>query len=149
MNKEMFLRVADAIEKEQLEDGKPFRFEMSDWVRRYSNPSINNHGNFCGTAACVAGTAVLLKHGDNLHTEGRHYFTLNGREKLFEYQDEGTRIMGLERRAAEHLFGEVELANANRRYVPDALRWMAESGRVDWKKGFEYAQCVEKEKQTA
>lgn len=138
MNKANMLRVADAIENENVY-GHPLGFDMSKWV---------SQGD-CGTVACVGGTCQLLQGIDletaieNSSNMGSQFDTgewlgldFNDTVKLFgaaEYVKGGNYMFS--RKQYDHI-------NKNKHLVPDALRYMAESGRVSWAEGFKYAQCV-------
>lgn len=129
MNREMMHRIADAIEAGQI-GGRDVRFNMYTWVDQAYD---RDGGHWCGTAACVAGYAYLYQNG----AVGRK---IRGNVKL-EAQD----ILDLSDMEARHLFVDhLGFVTRNRELVPDALRWMAETGQVSWSKGFEYARCVEK-----
>lgn len=146
MNVKKMLAVADAIERENI-GGKPYAFNMRLWYARMR--TMNSHGETCGTMACVAGTAVLMYAADRRLTKE-------------EYLSEGARILGLTDGEAKHLFlgrsvervfpfslfssspDEISLytINSYRHLVPDALRWMAITGVVDWHRALDAARCV-------
>lgn len=52
MNVKLFREIQNAIRQE------PDRFDMSDWVNGHQT---DGSGNFCGTAACIAGFACVLE----------------------------------------------------------------------------------------
>jgi hypothetical protein len=170
MNRENMLKVADAIEQEIV------NFNMSTWVEYGNDSSrgvqaavkyVNGHIDTCGTIACVGGTANLLDFREqrgNVESkwDRKRRRVRDGRVLQDEAgTNRAARWLGLSDTDADNLFYAREfsrgsgsansmvafsIVNENRGLVPNALRWMAESGEVSWKKGFEYARCVHKEK---
>lgn len=138
MNKDMFLKVADAIEAETAHNEK-VRFKMDTWIT-YSEDS-------CGTSACIAGFANLISA-----KEVSSFFLTSpdGYKQVLikDYYNRGKALMGLTEKEAGYLFvSHIDFVNANRRLVPDALRYMAEKEKVTtWSEAFKYARCVRDKK---
>lgn len=122
VNKTLLHKIADAVEKERVGDRK-IKHDQMAWG------FVSDGNEPCGTHACVAGFACLIE-------DGRIDYNVKYR---------GSELLGLDYEESEHLFYYVGYVNSNRDLVPDALRWMAESGEIDWIKGFEYARCVRDE----
>lgn len=116
MNTENMLRVADAIEEESIA-----KFNMGAWVGT----------SCCGTVACVAGFATLLEPGVRSHRS---------------WSERGEKILGLTDSEAEELFyggpHSLDWLTRQKKLVPDAIRWMALTGEVSWRKAIEVAKCV-------
>lgn len=127
VNKEMFMKVADAIEKEQI-DGFPVRYNQAIWGWEHPINRVwsTERTHSCGTSACVAGFASLISKG---HINSR-------------VVEDGREALGISEIEADGLFYSIGIVNANKRLVPDALRYMGESGDVSWVRGFKYARCV-------
>lgn len=139
MNVELLRKVADAIERQQVND-RSVGLNMQAW-----------HGvhHPCGTSACVAGYVDLIVN------EGR--------------QSQRTVVLGIARASLDLTFSQSQelffgletglrqgvwnldiLARINRseHLVPTALRWMADTGRIEWDAALDYA-CSVKEKTDA
>lgn len=135
------LRVADAVEAEALSG-----FHMQGWIEESPYPFHS-----CGTTACVAGFAFLL---DTKRTSRE---VVNDRRiGPFNFNDIviGTRAaeaLDLEPAEARRLFYATSPTNEYlssatiMRYkdlIPDALRWMALRGKVDWWAGLKASACL-------
>lgn len=150
MNKENMHKVADAIERELV------AFNMVNWHTPYFSDS-------CGTAACVGGTAELIMLYENLETPvtESEFFAQSfnsprmGDEQIrrtsewlgISYWDAFSLFMASSVALRDDQTDRFEYVNENRDLVPDALRWMAETGKTNWMEAFEYARCVRKEKE--
>lgn len=148
MNKTNMLRVADAIEAENK------TFQMNTWFDDSRGDRMRDHSydirkiadgesmTSCGTVACVGGWANVLEIRD----------TQTIFDPLWDGSERATRFLELSEDEARDLFmgigapGNWHWMNDNRKLVPDALRYMAETGEIDWSEGFKYAECVEREK---
>lgn len=135
MNKEMFLKVADAIENER--DGVSFK--MSTWISQT-----------CGTQACIAGHVAILADPARF----RHKAVWVGDEGQMSLRMVAIKALGITEQESADLFsggwygftlsGLPEL----RALVPDALRFMVATGRVlPWFDAIGGAMCArDKEK---
>lgn len=155
VNRKNMRRVADFIESENAQS-----FDMSRWHHFGDgvvdlSQEFNSSPAACGSAMCIGGTANYLKARDLF-------------EKKRKIDDEITVIdeagaadfLGLTDRQKNHLFycitADIDSAyyisydyiNRRKHLVPDALRWMAKTGEVNWRKALEYAQCVYDEKRS-
>lgn len=146
MNSDFMLKVADAIEKEQKfhfldKDGWKVTlstsFDMESWGTMVNmEPHTHTQALDCGTSACVAGWACILDSPEGW------YRRLTGYDS-FSTERRARVLLGLSDADAHRLFyaspvGMVWL-NDNAKYVPDALRWMALNGEVDWVRALEAA----------
>lgn len=135
MNKKRMLLVADAIEKEQAWKTKA-TFDMSRYV------DISR----CGTSACIAGFASLMTSRETvsqLRREGKI-------DNANDHFDIGRHVLGLTRQEACILFiNSMHLFNRYKKLVPDALRWMAHTGKVDIDMSLKAAACVAENKKKA
>jgi hypothetical protein len=122
MNKDNMLKVAKAIEDEYVEGFGPFAFDMETYC---------SGGIGCRTAACVAGTAVLLAHPKIKY---RNPDLIYRKARIF---------LGLTESEADALFlatnslrglGCINRARAD---VPAALTWMVHYDTIDWDKALE------------
>lgn len=110
MNHEAIIELANA-----LEQGLPnVRFDLFDWLELRS----------CGTQACIAGHAVILRKGLAYASK------MNAHRIALEAEE----ILGLDRGKANDLFtpapGEGYLNDPRR--AARVLRHLAETGDVDW-----------------
>lgn len=153
MNKTNMLRVADSIESENLAkfDMRVWHGEGFEW-----NDSASPFYSSCGTVACVGGTAMAIMASDNLW---RYKLSSKDHVPMSEGNVQSVADwLGLSYREAHDLFSASEIGtsispdekyryvNERKHLVPDALRYMAETGDTSWIKGFEYAECVQQEK---
>lgn len=118
MNREMILKVADAIETAGAPEAQPaLGFNMGDWI---SNQLIDNSGHDCGTTACIAGWAVSVS--------GRDVANYNG-----EIRSDAEHILGLDYDTAEELFVNYPIfSSPSPSQAAEVLRRLAETGVVDW-----------------
>ena len=119
MNKANILRIADAIEKHEIED---LGFHMAAFHITGIYADLSGHG--CKTTACIAGwTLSLLKP---------KWEDLNAHDI-----EQGARsILGLDQEQAEDLFYLPDYMSRNSVTAKQAartLRHLAETGEVDWK----------------
>lgn len=142
MNREMMLRVADAVERENA-NGVQVSLDMFNWHDKKKLFGFIT----CGTTACIGGFVDILLEEDRDMArwvsrgfgmlgyvgEGRSIFA-RAKEALDLNYEEADQLM-LDRPAFKHI-------NKNRKYVPDALRWMALTERVDWYEAIRIARCV-------
>ena len=90
MNKDMMLRVAEAIEAE------PERFQMDVWF----TPAERN---ICGTVGCIAGTAVALAK-DLTYDDAVEHNDCDGQSAQINFVIEGGALLGLTLGQATNLF---------------------------------------------
>lgn len=128
MNAELMLRVADAVESENVR-GHRVTLNMHSWHGPDLGPS-------CGTTACIGGYVDLFVHEEI--DVSRFY---NDMSVFRTAQD----ALDLTYRDAWALMTDSEnysWINRNKDLVPDALRWMAMTGEISWGKGLQAARCV-------
>lgn len=144
MNKEMILKVADAIEADQ-KNAKTAKlvFDMENWGLETE----------CGTVACVAGYCIALEV-PNLFSKvaklrpGVSFISGGIAQEDFP-SAVAKRLMGLETNEADDLFtpfGMIGTINRNASLVPDALRWMALNEKINWEEALASAACLHGEK---
>jgi hypothetical protein len=161
VNRENMLKVADAIENETV------RFNMAVWIGHQTDHEYGDVTGFtsgqkdtCGTACCIGGTADLLRNREMIASGGYSFHGFGWRDIISDSKaaewlglslDEANTLFianeyrtGVSYSSNETAYGYI---NERRHLVPNALRWMAESGEVSWKKGFEYAECLVKERE--
>lgn len=129
MNREMILRVADAIEAAAKPDAKPsIGFNMESFVNEAASEfEPDQTGHQCGTTACIAGWAMHLSGDDLSRVE---YLTSNGCIRR------GAAILGLDFDDADDLFtvcdDSLSLEEITPSQAVSVLRHLAETGDVDW-----------------
>ena len=117
MNKTNLLRVADAIEKHEIEG---LVFNMNLWIRAMSP---------CGTAACIGGTADVLRLGSILAARKRA-LVVDG-----EYETGAW--LGLDNVSADELFFScpttcTDFTDVTPQQAVNVLRYAAEHDVIDW-----------------
>lgn len=151
MNKELLLQVADAIETQRA-GRRRVAFNMESWGHR-----VEEEDHMCGTVACVAGFTLAIKHPVVFKKQIDGHLDFEERSLI----DRAGVDLGLTREQARELFlavsfGEetyfrpppgLHIINNHAEFVPDALRWMAATGRIEWKPALEAAMCVAREKE--
>jgi hypothetical protein len=109
MHKERMLKIADAIEK---------NLKLFD-MRHFNEPHPVDE---CQTSMCVGGWTY---HLFNPHPE-----------KLEDIEVVAKRLLELTYEEADHLFygGNMFLKDItnNREFAPEAIRWMVDTGTIDW-----------------
>ena len=125
MNRENILAVADAIENQSIPD---LGFNMGGFIVETGDDWQDKSGRSCGTVACIAGTAHVLRTGDRtIGHNVRDYDCTPDAEWLGLTEDE-----------ADGLFFAVS-ASANLYEITPSqavsvLRHLAETGEVDWER---------------
>lgn len=165
MNRENMAKVADAIEQENVQ------FDMATWNHNslYTAATFGDaasKGDFCGTSACIGGTATLLQAMDKVKESKNYSIQIVHAHVAIdsnELVDTSASWLGLDEEEAHDLFFCHKLArelygndnsdnlrksyayiNRLRKYVPDALRWMIHTGTVDWKQALKAAKKAAK-----
>lgn len=122
MNKERILRLADAVEKHEIDD---LGFNMSDWV--IPGDKVKDlSGHKCSTTACLAGWAVALSK------EGKAQSVIDlDDDPRYSFFDAGQDWLGITEKQANVMF----YAPFDFATVTEAvwmLRNFAETGQVVW-----------------
>jgi hypothetical protein len=127
----------------RIRKNKEFVFNMGSWGR----PTINKDGQFiddngdvttehpCGTAACIAGFCVVVKHNDMIPWD-RHT-GVEGREFLGLEEDQANRLFLPEFDNEGRYFGGVESnyrpMNSTADEAIRVLEHLKTTGEVDWR----------------
>lgn len=124
MNKQRMYLVADAIEKEQIA-----KFNMFDFIDGYHT---------CKTAACVCGFAALLNYPNHSVSDVKDAVY----DDYGSFMSFGEKYLEITKYEADELFnphhdsyGTVQINNSYK-YVPKAIRWMADNDTIDWDQAF-------------
>jgi len=122
MNREMILKVADAIEAAAKPEAKPtLGFNMGDWV---SNRHYDVSGHFCGTTACIAGWTLAVSGQELSAEDSAQYLGI---------RNEAEAILGLSCDKAEDLFVNYpDFSDPTPSQAAAVLRHLAETGEVNW-----------------
>lgn len=127
MNTELLLKVADAIEKEELAS-----FDMRDWYRKRGP-------DHCKTTACIAGFTAMLIGADMSEPYRLRTFAeqaLEGGPSI------ATRELffanSMNERAGDRLIRDsLDVISLHyTQHVPAALRWMVENNQYNWREAF-------------
>lgn len=130
MNKENILAVADAIEGHTIPG---LGFNMGNFVGPPRDGEYDLSGHSCGTIACIAGTARVVRTGVIVHVLGSH----------FHWHQEAD-WLGLDHDDAHELFFAEGFWNGFTAEPPGGLggitpaqavrvlRHLAQTGEVDW-----------------
>lgn len=112
MNKQLLLQIADEIE---------------------AHPEHLDMGGFaCNTSCCIAGFAMKLAEPQTFNDY------LTGRLGAISFATRAQHQLGLDTSQTGELFyTNPYTINERRHQVPAALRWMAETGYVDWDRAFQ------------
>lgn len=127
MNTELLLKVADAIEKEELAS-----FDMRDWYRKRGP-------DHCKTTACIAGFTAMLIGADMSESYRLRNYAEQALEggpsiatrELFFAHSMNERVEGVIKRD-----GLVVISLYYTQYAPAALRWMVENNQYNWREAF-------------
>lgn len=111
MNRDLIIKVANAIEKESI---KGLKFDMDSFGRIH--PS-------CGTVACIAGYAVAIKDGVESVTKPG-----------IDPESIAEKYLDLSRVEAYSLFygGDLYISEITPTMAVTTLRHLAKTGEVDW-----------------
>ena len=128
MNKTNLLRVADAIEKHEIEG---LGFNMSFWVENASRDlDLSGHG--CGTVACIGGTAEVLRLGD-----------VKAASASWQGEENAAEWLGLSPSQANILFfsmpSGIWFQHVQPAQAVATLRYAAEFDDIDWDAAQEWA----------
>ena len=130
MNKEMILKVADAIEFSKLDN---VIFNMAWLIRPFDEEDdygVETQGHTCGTACCIAGYTLVCNGGDR--TQARGVFHPDDFIKASEYLGLDYNTTGYTLFFARGSQYEDELAKMPAWYAVKTLRHLAETGEVVW-----------------
>ncbi len=123
MNTENLLRVADAIEKHEIDW---LGFNMCAYAA--DDLVLDRSGHKCGTTACVAGWAFAVQHPG-----------IDSRALCcggLRIETEATSFLGLKDEERDELFGNtpkgISFGSATTEHAVRTLRYAAEHGRIDW-----------------
>lgn len=143
MNSERFLRLADAVEAEQA-DGQRVVLDMRTW-----------HGHdTCGTTACIGGFCDLILRREQYEWSRREVddfivamhrrHASNPRPDIMIKAASWLDLNDLEARElmTTASYFDLILHFRGTKVVPDALRWMAATGKVDWLTALKAAECA-------
>lgn len=132
------LKVADAIEKRQVATTK-VGFNMNSYVGDGGTRNAQDaNGSWCGTTACVAGFATLINQVE---------LVVDEEQCDWEPHEIGREYLGLSHMQANDLFLDaVDLFNEKNTLVPDALRYMAMTGKVNWREAIEASACLARDR---
>lgn len=137
MNKELLLRVADAVEGGEVR-GDPVELNMCAW---------HSHQTWsCGTTACIGGYVDLLIDESHRAIDIDHWLYKQERVGIFTVAREA---LDLSTKEAHLLMTDTDAwgdIHRSKGMVPDALRWMALTGRIDWDEALSAARCVDEQK---
>lgn len=141
MRADRLREVADAIERGQVRGQSGVRLDMVAYVKGVSREHP------CGTAACVAGyTAMMYTELEVINLPWEAY--LAARDSLDLSESEAKELfMGSisALRLGVKAVNVRQEINSKERLVPDALRWMADTGEINWVKAL-VAACEATEK---
>ena len=128
MNREMILRVADAIEAADKAETTPVMGFNMNYVREISASSeedMTGHG--CGTVSCIAGWTLAIDSDFKIDKK------ITPDDPL--WKGAAAHLLGLDKEAAHNLFMAVGAADIEEVTPAEAiavLRHLAETGEVDW-----------------
>lgn len=126
MNRELMLKVADAIEFHNL---PRVHFDMN-WV-------LADTDDGCGTAACIAGHVLLIEHPEYIKEENRKGSMREAAELLGLHEGERLVLFTPVESDFCHRLSATEwdcfkFLNRHPKLTADALRWMANNDRIHW-----------------
>ena len=142
MNKERLLEIAEWLESGAEPKCGVIEFDMSTFGSVLKRTPIRRH--ICGTAACIAGTAVMWEHGpskgmklifDTSRTRAEHPGFTEGKKLLDLTHEQATKLFLAIRRSGAHIY----FAHIGPRWAARCIRKLVETGEVDWD-GTEYEQ---------
>src|SRR5882724_1413925 len=121
MNKDALLRVADAIEKHEIED---LGFNMNRFV---TSSAHDQSGHYCGTTACIGGWAIAVQENiTGTELLEQQMSSEDRAQKYLELSDDEARTLFLGRPPGT-FFCDVTPAQA-----VATLRYAAKHGVIDW-----------------
>lgn len=98
MNTEKLLAAVKYFEKE------PLRFNMRDWIQRL-NPNPDPHTPPCHTAACIAGSLIILEaKAQNMGVVDYIYANRTNRDGAGWYEKKAAEILEIDENQARRLF---------------------------------------------